>query len=110
MKVCDYSVNFKIDTGADITIMSDVTFKRISHQPKLTSVDSLLLSPIGKLNCRGKFVTTVKFNGTDYTFSIYVVKGPHSIDMLARNLAHKLNLISRVGEISVFGSCGLVKY
>ena len=61
LKVCHYPVNFKIDTGADITIMSDVTFNGISHQPKLTPVNSLLLSPGGKLNCRGKFVTTVKF-------------------------------------------------
>ena len=109
LKVCDYPVNFKIDTGADITIMSDVTFNRISHQPKLTPVNSLLLSPGGKLNCRGKLVTTVKFKGTDYTFSILVVEGPQTIDLLARNVAHTLNLISCVDEISVFSSCGLVK-
>ena len=42
-------------------------------------------------------------------FSIYVVEGPQTSDLLARNVAHKLNLISRVDEISVFGSCGLVK-
>ena len=105
LKVCDYPVNFKIDNEADINIMSDVTFNRISHQPELAPVNSLLLSPGGKLNCRGKFVTTVKFNGTDYTFGIYVVEGPQSSDLLARNLAHKLNLISSVDEISVFGSC-----
>ena len=109
LKVCDYPVIFKIDTGPDITIMSDVTFHRISRQPKLTPVNSPLLSPGGKLNCRGKFTATVNFKGTDYTFSIYVVEGPQSSDTLARNVAHKPNLICRVDEICVFGSCALVK-
>ena len=76
LKKCDYPVIFKIDTGAVITIMSGVTFHRISHQLKHTPVNSLLLSPGLKLNCRGKFVATVKFNG-----SIYVVEGPQSTDL-----------------------------
>ena len=55
------------------------------------------------------FDATVKFNGTDYTISIYVVEGPQSSDMLARKVAHKSKLISRVDETSFFVSCGLVK-
>ncbi|XP_062607979.1 uncharacterized protein LOC134269786 [Saccostrea cucullata] len=109
LKVCDLPVNFKIDTGADITIMSDVTFNGILCQPQLTPVKSLLLSPGGKLNRRGKFVATLKFKEIDYTFSISVVEGPQTSNLLARSVANKLKLIYRVDEASVFGSCGLVK-
>ena len=34
------------------------------------------------------------------TFIIYLVEGPKSSDLLTRNMAHKLNPISRVDEIS----------
>lgn len=108
LNVCNQPVNFKIDTCADITIMSDVTFSRIPRQPKLTPVSLLLLSPERELNYRGKFITNVAYKGCEYSFSIYVVEGPQNSDLLARNVAHKLELICRVDETSVFGSCGLV--
>ena len=64
---------------------------------------------MGNSIVEGSLSQLLSLNGTDYTFSIYVVEGPQTSDLLARNVAHKLNLISRVDEISVFGSCGLVK-
>lgn len=66
-------------------------------------MNSLLLSLVRKLSCRGKFVATVRNNGTKYIhmFSIYAVERAKSSDMLARNVAHKLNRISHVDETDV---------
>ena len=110
LKVFDYPVIFKMERG-DITIMSNVTFNRILHQPILTSVNSLF-SLGKKLSWRGKFAATVKNNGTEYMymFSIYVVERAKASDTLARNVAHELNLISHIDETNVYGSCELVKY
>lgn len=44
---------------------------------------------------KGKFVAALQINVTDYTFGIYVVKAPISNDLLERDVAHKLNTISR---------------
>ena len=40
--------------------------------------------------------------------SIYEVEGAKARDMLARNVARKLYLISHVDETDVYGSCELV--
>ena len=55
-------LDFKIDTGADISVISENTFSRLKFKPKLSNVNANFESPGGKLHCKGQFTatTTVK--------------------------------------------------
>ncbi len=50
------AVEFKIDTGADITVMSEQTFLKLPCRPHLTKTLADIRSPGGKLDCIGKFL------------------------------------------------------
>ncbi|KAI2648690.1 Transposon Ty3-G Gag-Pol polyprotein [Labeo rohita] len=45
------TVNFKIDTGADITVMSEQTFLKLPNRPHLAKTLADIRSPGGKLDC-----------------------------------------------------------
>lgn len=51
-------VTFKIDTGADATIIDKETFKKMSPKIKLEPPDTHFVSPGGSLNCIGMFQCT----------------------------------------------------
>ena len=102
-------VTFKIDTGADISVMSEITLNSLLKKPKLHVTNSVLHSPGGQLVCKGKFEAKTSFKNHDYCFSIFVIAGAQANNLLGRNVANRMNLVKRVEEVSVFGSCGLVK-
>ncbi|KAL5017318.1 hypothetical protein ScPMuIL_006907 [Solemya velum] len=53
LKVCNQNLTFKIDTGADRSIITESTYNSLSPKPKLSSVTSQLQSPGGILKCEG---------------------------------------------------------
>lgn len=104
------NVTFKIDSGADISVMSENTFTSLPNPPKLRSTSAKLTSPGGKLQCAGEFTANVQRDGTSYSFRVIVVSS-YSNNLLSRAVSNKMGLIKRVEEIqeSVFGSIGLMK-
>lgn len=55
LTIRDTPVTFKIDTGADSTVMSDETYYKLIHPPQLASDDMDFDSPGGKLDGLGQF-------------------------------------------------------
>ena len=104
-------IDFKIDTGADVTIIPNSVYKSIPSRPELRRTRaSNLNSPGGRLSVLGEFQARTNIKGKTYEFRIVVVEN-YTNCLLSRGTASRMNLIQLVEEISeeVFGSCGLMK-
>ncbi|MCG8045737.1 MAG: reverse transcriptase domain-containing protein, partial [Candidatus Thiodiazotropha endolucinida] len=110
LNICSTDIDFKIDTGADTTVISEKTFTTLKRRPALKRATSVLTSPGGQLECKGYFIAETFRNGKLYKFRIFVVAGQNQNNLLGRNAASSLNLVRRIEEINdgVFGSIGLL--
>lgn len=111
LHISNTPVTFKIDTGADTSVISEDTYHKLKHQPALARDNTSLDSPGGKLNCLGLFNTTVKYAGQYYKFTIHVIRTANGSDLLGRNVAVAMGLVKRLNEIqSTFDAeLGLLK-
>uniref|UniRef100_A0A3B4U8Y0 ribonuclease H n=1 Tax=Seriola dumerili TaxID=41447 RepID=A0A3B4U8Y0_SERDU len=109
LTICDKPIAFKIDTGADATVINEKIFKKIKSKVQLDPPDTHFLSPGGDIRCTGMFQTTTSYKERLYTFPVYVIKGKGNC-LLSRPEAVAMGLVRRVDEVSsVFGSGGLLK-
>ena len=101
LNICSTDVTFKIDTGADTTIISEKTYTSLKRRPALRPVTSVLTSPGGKLECKGYFIAETLRKDKLYKFQN---------NLLGRNVVSAMNLVKNLEEISsnVFGSTGLM--
>lgn len=53
------TVTFRIDTGADVTVIPEETYSSLQQRPLLVMTKSTFTSPGGKLVCKGKFIDTL---------------------------------------------------
>lgn len=106
-------MQFRIDTGANITVMSEKTYLSILQRAILQDIKAVFTSPGGKLDCKGKFQTVCERRGEKYTLWIYVMKGPFTTNLLGRRTAIEMGLVRRVRSLEsfedVFGDIGLLK-
>ena len=112
LKIGSDHVQFKIDTGADVTILSKESYDRLSHPPALQTTSLNLMSPGGQVLTLGEFTSHVKHKGTAYKVRIIVITGDKSTNLLARDVAFKMKLIARLDEIDHYNSgkdIGLMK-
>jgi hypothetical protein len=110
LRIKDTDVRFKIDTGADISIMSEQTFRTLQRKPKLNKSDAVLTSPGGRLTVRGEFYAQTNYKENHYKFKVIVVASRVGNNLLSRSVAAKMGLVTRVEEVhrNVFGSTGLL--
>ena len=87
------SETFKIDTGADVSIMSYPSYLKVKPRPPLKDVKVKLSSPGGPL-VEDSFV----FKGQNYHFRVLVVDG-NVESLLGRGVASRMNLIVRVHTV-----------
>ena len=113
LKIHGKSVNFKIDSGADTSVISYDTYRSLSRSADLMPARTPLMGPGGKLECAGMFRAETKVKGSWYAFPIHVITGATGNNLLGRAVAEQMNLIQRIDGIEVdqgiFGSFGLVK-
>ena len=103
-------IKFKIDTGADISVMSVSTYEALPQRPKLKSSNAMLSSPGGMLNCKGQFTAEISLKNKLYFIDIYVIEGVCVNNLLSRHAACQTGLVQRVEEstANVFGDNGLM--
>ncbi len=106
LPICGKDVSFKVDSGADVTIISSGTFERLGCGPELSPSQAIFQTPGGKIKCIGKFHTPIDSDDRKYSLRVYVIDG--NVDnLLSRNAASKLGFIKFVQEVqskSVFGT------
>ena len=93
-------LNFKIDTGADVTVISDKDFKGIKGQTLIKSDTKLSGPGNSKLNVLGKFQCMLESQDKFSVQDIYVVKGLTK-PLLGRPAIQALGIISNVNLSSV---------
>ena len=84
------TVHFRIDTGADITVVTEHKYQSLPQRPLLCKTKAAFSSPGGELVCKGKFLTECARNGRKYTFWIYVMSGPFISNLLGGDTATKM--------------------
>ena len=111
LSIFKLDIAFKIDTGADISIISQATYNKFQKKPKLETSSAQLYSPGGALNCMGHFTAHTVYKGRIYTFKVYVIQGKSANNLLGRGVACRMKLIRRVDRVSteIFGNGGLIQ-
>ena len=94
-----HPVTFKLDTGADVSVMSDSNYKQLRPRPSLNTVKANLNSPGGPLNCRGQFIAKATVKGTVYHFRVIVVENDVE-NLLSRGVASRMNLMTKLDAIT----------
>ena len=84
---------FKLDSGADRTLISAQSYQTISPRPTLSPVQTRLQGPDGNtLPIQGQFEATATWKDRSVTFQVLVVDGPSNL--LSRSVCHDLGLLS----------------
>jgi len=91
LKMYDVNVDFKIDSGADATIVSHDTYKHMHNAPALQPPDTAFCTLAGELHCLGWFEARTQYKEDIYTFQAYVVQG--NTNLLGRDVCHAMKLI-----------------
>ena len=98
LRVGSTPVDFKIDTGADVSVICDETYHSLIPKRPLEPADLPLDSPGGELQCIGQFQSTVTYKGKTHPLRAYVIHGRTVNNLLSRPLSVKMNLVRRVNE------------
>ena len=93
--------SFKIDTGADVSVVSSATWRTLG-KPTLKPTQVQLSSPGGTLHCLGEFTSNVKCKDRTYTESVVVIENSNQISLLAREAATRMGLVARLEEVQHF--------
>ena len=93
-------VDFKNDSGEDVTVVPYNTFLNLDLQTQLQPTDKVLLDPCNyKMNYKGKFTVTLTYNLNSVNETVYAVESLARL-LLGRFAAVKLNLISRLCKLT----------
>ena len=92
-------VPFKLDTGAEVTAISDSTYKSL-HGIKLKPATKPLYGPASQpLKVLGKFTGTLTHKQCSHQEQIYVIKGLRN-NLLGLGAIEKLQLVKRMESMS----------
>ena len=93
---------FKIDTGADVTIMTRPSYNLLPNPPPLEPSSEKLHGPSGEsLNVDGQFKTTVRHRSCDYKLHVIVISGSTHSNLLSRKMSLEMGLVKRVDSSQV---------
>jgi hypothetical protein len=105
LNILSNHVKFKIDTGADISLMDVAVYHNMKNKPVLSPSSAKLMSPGGTVKTVGEFVANVTHKGKNYNFTVVVAHS--SSTLLGRSEAAKMGIVVRVDAAEqIFGSKG----
>ena len=98
LKIRGNAINFKIDSGADMTAISKTVYDDMNNPPPLRPADCPLTSVGGDLMCHGMFHAVSTYKGILYKFKVAVVSGTGCL--LGRAVANSMGLIKRMDSVN----------
>ena len=106
-------VTLKIDSGANVSFLTEADRKRLRPRPNLKTTDVNLTSPGGPLTSKGQFIARVEHSRKVYNFW-EIVTGAESVreNLLSQSAAMSMGLTKHIGSTTatdLFGEIGLVK-
>lgn len=93
-------VDFKIDTGADITVMTEETYNKLPYKPHLAKTTVSATSQGGVVDCIGRFLASSLHKGQKYAFWITEIKGQFAQNLLGGGVAKRMGLVKRLNAVS----------
>ena len=104
LKIKGTEVHFKIDIGADVTIINEQTYEKFKNKPKLSATRITLTSPGSRLSTRGVFFAKTVVKNEPFWFQVIVVRNRVGSNLLSRNAAEKMSLVKLLDiHENVFG-------
>ena len=101
-------IDFKLDSGADLTLITENTNQEIVPKPNLDGVNFKLNSPGGRVPIVGQFVAHSEHQGKPYKLRVTVAKVHNNL--LSREVSEAMGLLRRAPEVNdMYGSGGLLK-
>ena len=88
-------INFKIDSGADVTVISEYIYCRMPNRPHLEPSKVVRNSPGGQLSNLGQFVARTLYKGEKFHYLVQIVKGT-TTSLLGWGPYVRLRLIVRI--------------
>lgn len=93
-------IQFKIDSGADVTVIPESTYAQLATKTELQGTNKVLLGPCNyKMKCLGKYSARLSTDENNTNEDIYVIKDLER-PLLGRRASENLNLINRVNSIA----------
>ena len=104
LNVNDNPIKFKVDSGADKTIITEHVYDSMRNTPQLVRTDDHFWSITDNVECMGRFTTTVNYKGCDVELTIHVIKGACS-NLLARGTCQAMGLLyANLNEIGLLNT------
>ena len=97
VKIAGIQTTFKIDTGADVSIMTTSTYNKLKPRPELEKSGITLRSPGGIVQCLGKTQLDFEVKGSSYPVTVYVTNSQDNL--LSREAATRMNLVARIDNV-----------
>lgn len=98
LEICGQPIVFKIDTGADVSVISRKVFDSLKQKPTLQQTNVNLRGPGGIIRHEGEFEACVHRNGKSLNFRCFVVNS-NTDNLLSRDATSRLELVKRLDNI-----------
>ena len=102
LQVNGKQLGFKIDTGADVSVITEKSYKSLKPKQSLKSTNKVLMGPCKyQMKCLGMFKSDVytSLTGKKITKDMYVIKDLER-SLLSRRAAMELGLVSHVNAVN----------
>ncbi|KAK3758205.1 hypothetical protein RRG08_019678 [Elysia crispata] len=96
INLCGLSTIFKIDTGADVSVVSRNIYQKLCPKPKLTRSNAILRGPGGLIHHEGEFQACFSHRSTSVNARCFVIDS--SENLLSRDIPRKLQLVQRINN------------